>query len=190
MRISVSPPGTGTIAVRCISAVQRQSGRSVEPATSRRSNFDMTPPFPGERSNALPCARNHDHHGNHNDLANRTCRHGRCRSWSGYGPCGCRSCRCGCGRGCWGCVWSAILGTANWPLLDRQQFPSPLLVSSASLTNDPVRRPRSRAADCGEYRQGAGSCWQKPRARLAPPWSVAFRSALYWPALSSSLANR
>jgi len=27
------------------------------------------------------------------------------------------------------------LGTANWPLLDRQQFPSPLLVSSASLTN-------------------------------------------------------
>src|SRR5262249_51392192 len=30
----------------------------------------------GERSNALPCARNHDHHGNHNDLANRPRRHG------------------------------------------------------------------------------------------------------------------
>src|SRR5262249_2782547 len=47
-------------------------------------------------------------------------------------------------------------GTANWPLLDRQQFPSPLLVSSSSLTNDPVRRPRSCAADRGEYRQVAG----------------------------------
>ena len=46
MRISVSPPGTGTIAVRCISVAQRQSGSSVEPATSRRSNFDMTPPIP------------------------------------------------------------------------------------------------------------------------------------------------
>ena len=46
MRISVSPPGTGTIAIRCISAVQRQSGSSVESASSRRSNFDMTPPIP------------------------------------------------------------------------------------------------------------------------------------------------
>ena len=44
-RISVSTPA-GTIAVRFISAVQRQSGSSVEPATSRRSNFDMTPPVP------------------------------------------------------------------------------------------------------------------------------------------------
>jgi len=46
MRISVLPPVSGTIATRCISAVQRQSGNSVEPATSRRSNFDMTPPVP------------------------------------------------------------------------------------------------------------------------------------------------
>lgn len=44
MRISVSPPSTGTMATRFISAVQRQSGSSVEPATSSRSNFDMTVP--------------------------------------------------------------------------------------------------------------------------------------------------
>ena len=43
-RISEMPPGTGTIAIGCISAVQRQSGNSVEPASSRRSNFDMIPP--------------------------------------------------------------------------------------------------------------------------------------------------
>ena len=48
MRISVSPPGTGEMAIKCISAVQRQSGSSVEPASSRRSNFDMTPPSPSE----------------------------------------------------------------------------------------------------------------------------------------------
>src|SRR5215469_13015353 len=42
-RISVSTLAD-TIAIRFISAVQRQSGSSVEPATSRRSNFDMTPP--------------------------------------------------------------------------------------------------------------------------------------------------
>ena len=48
MRISVSPPATGTIAIRFISAVQGQSGSSVEPASSRRSNFDMTPPFPSQ----------------------------------------------------------------------------------------------------------------------------------------------
>ena len=46
MRISVSPPSTGTMATRFISAVQRQSGSSVEPATSSRSNFDMTSPVP------------------------------------------------------------------------------------------------------------------------------------------------
>src|SRR5215467_14621452 len=46
MRISVSPSATGTIAIKLISAAQRQSGSSVEPATSRRSNFDMTPPIP------------------------------------------------------------------------------------------------------------------------------------------------
>ena len=46
-RISVPTPA-GTIAIRFISAVQRQSGSSVEPATSRRSNFDMTPPIPLE----------------------------------------------------------------------------------------------------------------------------------------------
>jgi hypothetical protein len=46
MRISVSPPGTGTMATRFISAVQRQSGSSVEPATSSRSNFDMMSPIP------------------------------------------------------------------------------------------------------------------------------------------------
>src|SRR5215469_5937587 len=45
MRISEMPPA-GTIEISCISAVQRQSGSSVEPATSRRSNFDMTPPIP------------------------------------------------------------------------------------------------------------------------------------------------
>jgi hypothetical protein len=44
MRISEMPPGTGTIAIGCISAVQRQSGNSVESASSRRSNFDMIPP--------------------------------------------------------------------------------------------------------------------------------------------------
>src|SRR5689334_15671992 len=43
MRISVSPPSIGTVAIRFISAEQRQSGNSVEPASSRRSNFDMTP---------------------------------------------------------------------------------------------------------------------------------------------------
>jgi len=48
MRISVSPPGPGTIAIKFILAVQRQSGSSVEPASSRRSNFDMTPPVPSE----------------------------------------------------------------------------------------------------------------------------------------------
>src|SRR5215469_10297217 len=42
-RISVSTLAD-TIAIRFISAVQRQSGSSVEPATSRRSNFDMRPP--------------------------------------------------------------------------------------------------------------------------------------------------
>ena len=31
-----------------ISAAQRQSGSSVEPGSSRRSNFDMTPPCPWE----------------------------------------------------------------------------------------------------------------------------------------------
>jgi len=46
MRISVLPPVSGTIATRCISAVQRQSGNSVEPATSRRSHFNMPPPVP------------------------------------------------------------------------------------------------------------------------------------------------
>jgi hypothetical protein len=46
MRISMSPPSTGTMATRFISAVQRQSGSSVEPATSSRSNFDMTVPRP------------------------------------------------------------------------------------------------------------------------------------------------
>jgi len=46
MRISVSPPATGTIAIRFISAAQLQSGSSVEPATSRRSNFDMKLPIP------------------------------------------------------------------------------------------------------------------------------------------------
>jgi hypothetical protein len=46
MRISVSPPSTGTMATRFISAVQRQSGSSVEPGTSSRSNFDMTSPRP------------------------------------------------------------------------------------------------------------------------------------------------
>ena len=44
MRISVSPPDTGKMAIKSIAAVQRQSGSSVEPASSRRSNFDMTPP--------------------------------------------------------------------------------------------------------------------------------------------------
>ena len=133
----------------------RKVGLPLAPGSYFGRSVGVTGFLPGERSNALPCARNHDHHGNHNDLANRTRRHGRCRCWSGYGPCGCRSCRCCRGRGCWGCVWSAILGTANWPLLDRQQFPSPLLVSSASLTNDPVRRPRSHAADRGGHRQAA-----------------------------------
>ena len=46
MRISVSPPATGTIANRFISAAQRQSGNSVEPASSRRSNFDIDTPRP------------------------------------------------------------------------------------------------------------------------------------------------
>jgi hypothetical protein len=45
MRISVSLPDFGKMATKSISAVQRQSGSSVEPATSRRSNFDMTPPI-------------------------------------------------------------------------------------------------------------------------------------------------
>ena len=135
-------------------AVLQRSGLPLAPGSYFGRSVGVTGFLPGERSNALPCARNHDHHFNHNDLANRTCRHGRCRCWSGYGPCGCRSCRCGRGRGCWGCVWSAILGTANWPLLDRQQFPSPLLVSSASLTNDPERRPRER----GGARRTSPSC--------------------------------
>src|SRR6516162_8632070 len=43
MRIPVSPSATGTIAIRLISAAQRQSVNSVEPASSRRSNFDITP---------------------------------------------------------------------------------------------------------------------------------------------------
>jgi hypothetical protein len=47
MRISVSPPGTGEMAIKCISVAQRQSGSSVEPASSSRSNFDMTPPHLG-----------------------------------------------------------------------------------------------------------------------------------------------
>ena len=47
MRISEMPPA-GTTEIRCISAVQRQSGSCVEPASSRRSNFDMTPPSPWE----------------------------------------------------------------------------------------------------------------------------------------------
>jgi hypothetical protein len=45
MRISEMPPAD-TIEIRCISAVQRQSGNSVEPASSRRASFDMTPPIP------------------------------------------------------------------------------------------------------------------------------------------------
>jgi hypothetical protein len=45
MRISEMPPA-GTTEIRCISAVQRQSGNSVEPASNRRSYFDMTPPIP------------------------------------------------------------------------------------------------------------------------------------------------
>jgi hypothetical protein len=48
MRISVSPPVFGTTAIRFISAAQRQSGSSVEPTSSRRSNFDLTPPVPGK----------------------------------------------------------------------------------------------------------------------------------------------
>jgi hypothetical protein len=44
MRISVSPAGTGKMEIKCISAVQRQSGSSVEPASSRRSNFDIMTP--------------------------------------------------------------------------------------------------------------------------------------------------
>jgi len=46
MRISVSPPATGTIAIRFIPTPHRHSGISVQPATSRRSNFDMKPPIP------------------------------------------------------------------------------------------------------------------------------------------------
>jgi hypothetical protein len=42
MRISEPPPSIGTIELRCISTLQRQSGNSVEPAASTRSNFDMT----------------------------------------------------------------------------------------------------------------------------------------------------
>ena len=42
MRISEPPPGIGTIEIRCISTLQRQSGNSVEPSASTRSNFDMT----------------------------------------------------------------------------------------------------------------------------------------------------
>jgi hypothetical protein len=49
MRISMSPPGPGTIVIKFISAAQRQSGSSVEPASSRRSNFDITPPVPVEK---------------------------------------------------------------------------------------------------------------------------------------------
>src|SRR6516165_4515104 len=52
MRISVSPPDIGTIAIRFISATQRQSGSSVEPASSRRSNFDsVLPPSATTRFN-------------------------------------------------------------------------------------------------------------------------------------------
>ena len=101
---------------------------------------------PRNRGNhASACTYDSNDNGCGDDLSNCARRYGRCRCWSGDGPCGCGSCRCRCGRGCWGCVWSAILGTANWPLLDRQQLPSPLLVSSASLTNDSVRRPRGSA---------------------------------------------
>jgi hypothetical protein len=42
MRISELPLAAGTIELRCISTLQRQSGDSVEPATSTRSNVDMT----------------------------------------------------------------------------------------------------------------------------------------------------
>jgi hypothetical protein len=42
IRISEPPPGIGTIEIRCISTLQRQSGNSVEPVASTRSNFDMT----------------------------------------------------------------------------------------------------------------------------------------------------
>ena len=44
MRTSESPPGLDTIAIRSISALQRQSGEAVESATTTRSNFDMIPP--------------------------------------------------------------------------------------------------------------------------------------------------
>ena len=166
-------------------AVLQRSGLPLAPGSYFGRSVGVTGFLPGERSNALPCARNHDHHGNHNDLANRTCRHGRCRCWSGYGPCGCRSCRCGRGRGCWGCVWSAILGTANWPLLDRQQFPSPLLVSSASLTNDPVRRPRSRAADRGPTWRSCRNYCSIPTARPTLAWrdcAFGFSNGVPWSA--------
>src|SRR6516165_12213411 len=42
MRISEPVPGIGTIEIKCISTLQRQSGSSVEPSASTRSNFDMT----------------------------------------------------------------------------------------------------------------------------------------------------
>lgn len=44
MRTSESPPELDVIAIRCISALQRQSGEAVESATTTRSNFDMIPP--------------------------------------------------------------------------------------------------------------------------------------------------
>ena len=43
-RTSEPPPGKGTTALSCISALQRQSGNSVEPDSRMRSNFDMTAP--------------------------------------------------------------------------------------------------------------------------------------------------
>ena len=44
MRTSKSPPELDMIAIRSISALQRQSGEAVESASTTRSNFDMTPP--------------------------------------------------------------------------------------------------------------------------------------------------
>jgi hypothetical protein len=42
MRISELSLAIGAIEIRRISTLQRQSGKSVEPAASTRSNFDMT----------------------------------------------------------------------------------------------------------------------------------------------------
>jgi hypothetical protein len=44
IRTSESPPSRGTTSTRCISALQRQLGSSVEPGTSTCSSFDMTAP--------------------------------------------------------------------------------------------------------------------------------------------------